>query len=102
MEFKVSAKDGAARRGTLKLAHGVVETPAFMPVGTYGTVKGVLPQSLHEHLQAVGAQYYAFHSDSLPGGKDIPTGHVLARLVTSFATTDADIEAFAAHAKGTR
>jgi threonine aldolase len=62
----------------------------------------LLPQGLHEHLQAVGAQYYAFHSDGLPGGKDIPAGHVLARLVTSFATTDADIEAFAAHAKGTR
>jgi threonine aldolase len=62
----------------------------------------LLPVSLHEHLQAAGAQYYAFHSDSLPGGKDIPAGHVLARLVTSFATSEADIEAFAAHAKRTR
>jgi threonine aldolase len=62
----------------------------------------LLPQSLHAHLQAAGAQYYAFHSDSLPGGKDIPAGHVLVRLVTSFATTEADIEAFAGHAKRTR
>jgi threonine aldolase len=62
----------------------------------------LLPQDLHEHLQAAGAQYYDFHSDSLPGGRDIPAGHVLARLVTSFATTDADIEAFATHAKRTR
>ncbi|MDO9357650.1 MAG: tRNA guanosine(34) transglycosylase Tgt, partial [Polaromonas sp.] len=37
-----------ARRGTLTLNHGVVQTPIFMPVGTYGTVKGVMPQSLHD------------------------------------------------------
>ena len=37
-----------ARRGRLTLNHGVVETPIFMPVGTYGTVKGVMPRSLHE------------------------------------------------------
>ncbi|CAN5432808.1 tRNA guanosine(34) transglycosylase Tgt [soil metagenome] len=37
-----------ARRGQLKLNHGVVQTPIFMPVGTYGTVKGVTPQSLHD------------------------------------------------------
>ena len=34
-----------ARRGTLTLNHGVVQTPIFMPVGTYGTVKGVMPRS---------------------------------------------------------
>jgi threonine aldolase len=62
----------------------------------------LLPQDLHAHLQSAGAQYYWFHSDSLPRGRDIPFGHVLARLVTSFATTDADIEAFATHAKRTR
>jgi threonine aldolase len=62
----------------------------------------LLPLDLHEHLQAAGAQYYWFHSDSLPGGTDIPAGHVLARLVTSFATTEADIAAFVGHAKRTR
>ena len=41
-----------ARRGALTLNHGVVQTPIFMPVGTYGTVKGVMPRSLHE----MGAQ----------------------------------------------
>lgn len=40
--------DSHARRGTLTLNHGVVQTPIFMPVGTYGTVKGVMPRSLHE------------------------------------------------------
>src|SRR6476659_10764625 len=48
MKFSVTANDGAARRGTLELAHGKVETPAFMPVGTYGTVKAMSPAELVE------------------------------------------------------
>lgn len=44
--FAVHATDGAARRGTLALAHGAVETPAFMPVGTAATVKGLTPDDL--------------------------------------------------------
>ncbi len=46
MNFTLHATDGLARRGTLQLPHGRVETPAFMPVGTYGTVKGVSPDEL--------------------------------------------------------
>ena len=61
----------------------------------------LLPQDLHRHLQAAGAQYYWFHSDSLPARAEIPADHVLARLVTSFATTRHHIETFAAHAKRT-
>jgi queuine tRNA-ribosyltransferase len=48
MKFAVKQTDGAARRGTLELAHGAVETPVFMPVGTYGTVKAVSPAELGE------------------------------------------------------
>ncbi|MEW5943562.1 MAG: tRNA guanosine(34) transglycosylase Tgt [Pseudomonadota bacterium] len=48
MKFDLLATDGAARRGTLTLAHGMVETPAFMPVGTYGTVKAMSPAELKE------------------------------------------------------
>ena len=48
MRFTVSATDGAARRGRLELAHGVVETPVFMPVGTYGSVKAMSPAELEE------------------------------------------------------
>ena len=48
MKFQVHSTDGAARRGTLALAHGTVETPAFMPVGTYGTVKAMSPQELKD------------------------------------------------------
>jgi queuine tRNA-ribosyltransferase len=48
MKFLVRHSDGAARSGTLELAHGTVETPVFMPVGTYGTVKAVSPAELGE------------------------------------------------------
>ena len=48
MKFDLLATDGPARRGTLTLAHGTVETPAFMPVGTYGTVKAMSPVELKE------------------------------------------------------
>ena len=48
MKFLVHNSDGHARRGTLALAHGEVETPAFMPVGTYGTVKAMSPAELRE------------------------------------------------------
>src|SRR5574340_1040537 len=48
MNFTLHKTDGPARRGTLKLAHGAVETPAFMPVGTYGTVKAMSPAELRD------------------------------------------------------
>ena len=48
MIFSLTHRDGLARRGRLQLAHGVVETPAFMPVGTRGAVKGVTVDELHE------------------------------------------------------
>ena len=48
MKFQLLANDGAARRGRLTLNHGVVETPVFMPVGTYGTVKGMSPLELND------------------------------------------------------
>ena len=48
LSFQLLATEGCARRGRITLNHGVVETPVFMPVGTYGTVKGVMPRSLLE------------------------------------------------------
>ena len=53
LHFEVLKTEGDARRGRLTLNHGVVETPVFMPVGTYGTVKGVLPRSLEEMGAAI-------------------------------------------------
>src|SRR5258708_22412483 len=49
MKFAVHATDGAARAGTLELGHGSVETPVFMPVGTYGAVKAMSPAELVEN-----------------------------------------------------
>ncbi len=46
MKFRLTHRDGAARRGVLELAHGSVETPVFMPVGTYGAVKAMSPAEL--------------------------------------------------------
>jgi queuine tRNA-ribosyltransferase len=66
LHFELLATEGHARRGRLTLNHGVVETPVFMPVGTYGTVKGVLPRSLEE----MGAQIIlgnTFHLWLRPG-----------------------------------
>ena len=66
MSFDLLKTDGAARRGRLVFPRGVVETPAFMPVGTYGSVKGVLP----EQVRALGAQIIlgnTFHLYLRPG-----------------------------------
>ena len=66
LNFELLRTDGAARRGRLGLNHGVVETPVFMPVGTYGTVKGVMPSS----LEAMGAEIIlgnTFHLWLRPG-----------------------------------
>ena len=68
LEFELLKTDPAshARRGRLRLNHGLVETPIFMPVGTYGTVKGVTPTS----LEAMGAQIIlgnTFHLWMRPG-----------------------------------
>ncbi len=66
LKFEVSRTHGHARRGVLTLRHGVVQTPIFMPVGTYGTVKGVSPAS----LERMGAQIIlgnTFHLWLRPG-----------------------------------
>jgi hypothetical protein len=48
MKFEKLGQSGRARRGRLTLEHGVIETPVFMPVGTYGTVKGMLPRDIED------------------------------------------------------
>lgn len=66
MKFELLGRDGPARHGRLELAHGSVATPAFMPVGTYGTVKGVTP----DELRACGAEIVlanTFHLMLRPG-----------------------------------
>jgi queuine tRNA-ribosyltransferase len=66
LTFDLLHTDGLARRGRLTLNHGTVETPVFMPVGTYGTVKGVMPAA----LEAMGAEIIlgnTFHLWLRPG-----------------------------------
>ena len=66
MQFKLTHTDGAARRGALAFRRGQVQTPAFMPVGTYGTVKAMTP----EELSDLGAQIVlgnTFHLYLRPG-----------------------------------
>ena len=66
MEFSLHRTDGRARRGNLKFPRGSVDTPAFMPVGTYGTVKAMTP----EELSGIGAQIIlgnTFHLMLRPG-----------------------------------
>src|ERR1700730_5882639 len=48
LKFELITTDGKARRGRVTLNHGVIETPIFMPVGTYGTVKAMSPLELDE------------------------------------------------------
>ena len=73
MEFHVSHQNGLARRGQIDFPRGVVETPAFMPVGTYGTVKGMLPRDITQ----IGAEIIlgnTFHLWLRPG-TDIIKAH---------------------------
>ncbi len=66
MKFNLLNNDGAARRGRLTFARGIIETPVFMPVGTYGTVKAMTP----DELEGMGAQIIlgnTFHLMLRPG-----------------------------------
>ncbi len=76
MKFQLHSTDKAARRGTLTLAHGTIETPVFMPVGTYGAVKSMPPAA----LQATNAQIIlgnTFHLWLRPGLEVIEAHHGL-------------------------
>jgi threonine aldolase len=72
--------------------------PAF-PVEA-NIVFAVLPPDVHARLQAAGAKYYVRRSDYLPDGRVAAPDHALARLVTSFATTDEEIDRFVSVARG--
>ena len=71
--FEVLARDGAARSGRLDTPHGRIATPAFMPVATYGAVRGVG----FDDLQALGAQIAlanTFHLHERPGEDVVAAG----------------------------
>src|SRR5271166_6988251 len=80
MRFELKAHDGAARRGRLEFRRGTVETPAFMPVGTYGTVKAMTP----EDLEAIGVEIVlgnTFHLYLRPGLEVIEAHRGLHRFM---------------------
>jgi queuine tRNA-ribosyltransferase len=80
MRFTLLARDGAARRGRLDFPRGTVETPAFMPVGTYGTVKAMTPENLEE----IGAEIIlanTFHLYLRPGLDVVQAHHGLHRFM---------------------
>lgn len=80
MKFELSKITGAARRGKLIFDRGVVDTPAFMPVGTYGTVKAVTP----EELKVAGAQIIlcnTYHLMLRPGTEIIKAAGVLHNFI---------------------
>ena len=80
MRFDLLAGDGAARRGRLHFSRGTVETPAFMPVGTYGTVKAMTP----EDLEDIGAEIVlgnTFHLYLRPGPAVIEAHQGLHRFM---------------------
>ena len=80
MKFEVTARCGEARRGKLTLAHGTIDTPVFMPVGTYGAVKAMAPNE----LEALGAQIVlgnTFHLWLRPGTEVIAAHGGLHRFM---------------------
>ncbi len=79
--FLVQATDGKARAGLLELNHGAVQTPIFMPVGTYGAVKGVPPQVLSERIGAQIILGNTFHLWLRPGLEIIQKHQGLHRFV---------------------
>ena len=80
MRFELLQRDAAARRGRLDFARGAVDTPAFMPVGTYGTVKAMTP----EQLEGIGVEIVlgnTFHLYLRPGLEVIEAHQGLHRFM---------------------
>jgi queuine tRNA-ribosyltransferase len=83
-EFRVLARDGAARRGEMRTPHGVVQTPAFMPVGTQGAVKGVTHRDLEDLGDGLGAEIIlgnTYHLYLRPGDAQIGRAGGLHRFI---------------------
>jgi len=93
LTFTIDAREGAARAATLTTAHGVIQTPAFVPVGTKAGVKGVLP----EQLKKIGAQVVlanTYHLYLQPGEKIVQDAGGLAKFMAFDGPTMTDSGGF--------
>ena len=84
LRYELQCTDGAARCGRVHARHGAIETPAFMPVGTYGTVKAMTP----EELEGIGAQIVlgnTFHLMLRPGAETVAELGALADRPAAWA-----------------
>jgi queuine tRNA-ribosyltransferase len=83
--FELLAQDGGARRGRMRTAHGIVETPAFMPVGTQGAVKGVTHRDLQDLGGGLGAEIIlgnTYHLYLRPGASLVARAGGLHRFIS--------------------
>ena len=90
MQFSLITQDGQARRGTVSLTHGDVQTPAFMPVGTYGSVKSLSPSEIRDigaHI-VLGNTFHLWLRPGLDVIEALPNIYVQAATPTAEATND--------------
>lgn len=83
LDFELINTSSNARRGRLKLAHGTVETPIFMPVGTYGSVKAMSPENLDD-IEAQIILGNTFHLWLRPDSTS--SGSLAASMISSAGT----------------
>ncbi|MDA3042477.1 tRNA guanosine(34) transglycosylase Tgt [Campylobacter sp. VBCF_06 NA8] len=101
MKFKIDAKDGAARACTLEMAHGVVQTPIFMPVGTVGAIKGL---DAHDASEILGAKIIlanTYHMYLRPGAgvvEEFGGLHGFSKFGGNFLTDSGGFQAFSLRA----
>ncbi len=97
MDFSIQATDGKARACSFQLAHGIVETPIFMPVGTQGAIKGLDSVDIHVHLQASIILANTYHLYLRPGIDVLKQRggiHAFANFYGNYLTDSGGFQAF--------
>ncbi|WP_104759594.1 tRNA guanosine(34) transglycosylase Tgt [Helicobacter bizzozeronii] len=100
MDFCLEGQEGHARAGTLKLAHGIVPIPIFMPVGTQASVKSLDALDLQEHLKApiiLGNTYHLYLRPGVSIIKNLGGLHGFTKFQGNFLTDSGGFQAFSLH-----